>query len=112
MTLPPILEYLDDEQRREVDRKVESLHENWTTLKALVELRLDLSSVFVQFLTDADKLSAEFDTLDQLLVRSSAHSMEDKIRLMDVQWNVIKPMYDQLKNSGTGFKRSAEQVIL
>ncbi|XP_026463315.1 coiled-coil domain-containing protein 141-like [Ctenocephalides felis] len=109
LTLPPILEYLDDEQRREVDRKVESLHENWTTLKALVELRLDLSSVFVQFLTDADKLSAEFDTLDQLLVRSSAHSMEDKIRLMDVQWNVIKPLYDQLKNSGTGFKRSAEQ---
>lgn len=110
LTLPPILEYLDDHHREDVDKKVEELHNRWMKLKSILENRLDLAAIYVKFHMEADIVSKELDSLDASLQRSPESITEDEIRRLEEKWESIVPLYQSAKNTGLTFISQAKQV--
>lgn len=112
LTLPPILEFLDDSHREDVDRKVEELHNRWMKLKSILENRLDLAGVYVKFHMEADIVSKELDSLDASLRQSSDNITEDQLRRLEEKWESIVPLYQSAKNTGLTFISQVNQVCL
>lgn len=109
MKLSKILEQLDDHQRKDMDEKVEALHQNWNDTKNVVENRVDLSSSFLQFLQLAGRLSEMFDCVEEVLRNSPE---ESKLAQLDGLWEKIKPAYGQLKDDGQKFIVDAPKVSM
>jgi hypothetical protein len=110
LTLPPILEFLDDEQREDVDRKVDALHSHWLNLKSLLESRIDLAVIYVKFHSLAVQLANEFDVAEEEFKRSSDSINEDRIRHVEQKWLSIQQLYGQLTNVGKNFTEDASKV--
>lgn len=110
LTLPPILEYLEDGQRKDVDRKVEELHDRWMKLKNILENRLDLSRVFVKFHTEADIVNKEIDKLESLLLRNKDNIDDDTMKALEEKFESIVPLYQSAKNTGITFINEAKRV--
>lgn len=111
LTLPPILEYLDDSHREDVDRKVEELHNRWMKLKSILENRLDLAGIYVKFHMEADIVSKELDSLDASLQKSSVNITDDELQRLEDKWESNVPLYQSAKNTGLTFISQANQVI-
>nr|CAD7575774.1 unnamed protein product [Timema californicum] len=109
LTLPPILENMDDQQREDVDNKVDALHSQWVNLKTLLEDRIDLATIYVRFHTLAVRLANEFDSLEEDLRRSEG-IQEDSIRVVEEKWLGIQKLYGQLSNTGKNFIEESEKV--
>lgn len=109
MTLPPILEFLEDNQRRDVDAKVEVLHDHWLKLKNLLEKRLDLSAIYVKFHTEADFVNKQMDKLEESL-RSTEAVDEERIERLEQAWESLVPLYQSTKNTGLTFIGEANKV--
>nr|CAD7442106.1 unnamed protein product [Timema bartmani] len=109
LTLPPILENMDDQQREDVDNKVDALHSQWVNLKTLLEDRIDLATIYVRFHTLAVRLADEFDSLEEDLRRSEG-VQEDSIRVVEEKWLGIQKLYGQLSNTGKNFIEESEKV--
>ncbi|KAJ4429612.1 hypothetical protein ANN_21798 [Periplaneta americana] len=110
LTLPPILEFLDDEQREDVDQKVDALHSHWLNLKSMLETRIDLADIYVKFHTLAVQLANEFDSAEEEFRKTSDGISEDTIRLVEQKWLSIQQLYEQLKNVGKNFIEDASKV--
>ncbi|XP_017775027.1 PREDICTED: titin [Nicrophorus vespilloides] len=110
LTLPPILEYLQDSQRSEVDSKVESLHERWLNLKNLLESRLDLSVLYVKFHTDAEKVTREMDVLDEAIQRTGENMSEESMKVLEERLELLVPLYQSAKNTGLTFINETQKV--
>ncbi|CAG2058680.1 unnamed protein product [Timema podura] len=108
LTLPPILENMDDQQREDVDNKVDALHSQWVNLKTLLEDRIDLATIYVRFHTLAVRLADEFDSLEEDLRRSEG-VQEDSIRVVEEKWLGIQKLYGQLSNTGKNFIGESEK---
>ena len=91
-----MLEYLSEEQRRDIDLKVDSIHKHWTDLKNLIENRVDLVSIFIQFLEEAESLGNMFDLMERFL---KANVDENQLSKLESAWSKIQPAYSQLKNT-------------
>lgn len=102
-----ILTDIDSDQRRDIDQKVEALHGHWTQLKVLIEGRVDLVTVFVQFLQLADSLSNMFDYIEQMLRECPER---ERLAQLDAVWTKVKPAYEQLKSEGQRFVDEAAKV--
>lgn len=111
LTLPPLLEYLDDSQRHEVDRKVDELHERWLKLKTMLENRLDLAAIYVKFHTEADVVGREMDNLEAVLSRSGGKVTDEEMQKLEEEWEKLVPLYQSAKNTGLTFISHAEKVI-
>lgn len=112
LTLPPLLEHLDDRQRGEVDLKVEALHERWVKLKNILEKRLDLASMYVKFHTEADLVNKNMDNLEEQLRRETGNVSETTLRNIEDAWQNLVPMYQSTKNTGLTFIEEANKVRL
>ncbi|PNF38127.1 hypothetical protein B7P43_G14605, partial [Cryptotermes secundus] len=110
LTLPPILEFLDDEQREDVDQKVDALHSHWLNLKSLLESRIDLAVIYVKFHSLAVQLANEFDAAEEEFKKSSDGVSEDTIRHVEQKWLSIQQLYSQLTNVGKNFTEDASKV--
>ncbi|PSN37212.1 hypothetical protein C0J52_12781, partial [Blattella germanica] len=110
LTLPPILEFLDDEQRGDVDQKVDALHSHWLNLKSMLEERIDLAFIYVKFHTLAVELATEFDAAEEEFKKTSDGIGEDTIRIVEQKWLSIQQLYEQLKSVGRNFIEDASKV--
>lgn len=110
LTLPPILEYLEDDQRKDVDNKVEELHERWIKLKNILENRMDLSRQYVKFHMEADIVNKEMDKLDQLFL-DNKHNIDDQImNHIEKKFQSIVPFFQCAKNTGLTFINESKRV--
>lgn len=112
LTLPPILEYLEDDQRKEVDHKVEELHERWMKLKNILENRMELSRHYVKFHMEADIVNKEMDKLDQLLLDNRNKIDEDVLNHIERKFESIVPLFHCAKNTGLSFITESQTVSL
>ncbi|KAJ9596373.1 hypothetical protein L9F63_012601, partial [Diploptera punctata] len=110
LTLPPILEFLDDEQREDVDQKVDALHSHWLNLKSMLESRIDLAIIYVKFHTLAVQLANEFDSAEEEFRKSTDGTDEDRIRSVEQKWLSIQQLFGQLTNVGKTFIEDASKV--
>lgn len=109
LSVTEILNEVEDGQRKDIDHKVESIHTHWTELKNIVENRVDLVTVFIQFLQLADSLANMFEYIEQVLKNAPE---EEKLKQLDVVWNKVKPAYEQLKSEGARFMDETSKVII
>lgn len=104
------MEFLDDEQREDVDQKVDALHSHWLNLKSMLESRIDLAVIYVKFHSLAVQLASEFDDAEAEFKKSPDGVDEDTIRLVEQKWLSIQQLYDQLTNVGKNFTEDASKV--
>ncbi|XP_065160451.1 titin-like isoform X4 [Atheta coriaria] len=109
LTLPPILEYLDDHQRLQVEMKVEALHERWLNLKNVLEARLDWAVLYVKFHTEADKVENEMNNIDQIITDHEDLS-EEAEKAIENRIGELVPLYQSAKNTGATFINEAKKV--
>ncbi|XP_066257895.1 uncharacterized protein [Euwallacea similis] len=109
LTLPPILEYLEDSQRKDVDSKVEGLHNRWMKLKGLLENRLDLARIYVKFHMEADIVNREMDALEVSL-RGRDVVDEDTMRAIEEKFESLVPYYQSAKNTGLTFINESHTI--
>lgn len=95
-----ILNSLEDHEREQVDKRIQSLHETWNRLKTIVENRVDLSTNFIKLLQITEKLIEMFKYVEQILQTTPD---EVKLSQMDELWLKIKTAYAQLKDDGNSF---------
>ncbi|XP_044767054.1 muscle M-line assembly protein unc-89 isoform X5 [Coccinella septempunctata] len=110
LTLPPIVQYLDDERRKDVDGKVEELHERWTDLKNILKNRLDLGKIYVKFHSEADIVNAEIDKLELEFLSHGTDIDDDTFKRMEIKWESLEPLYQSAKNTGLTFINDARKV--
>lgn len=110
MTLPPVLEYLEDAQRHDVDTKVEELHQLWLKLKNILESRLDLSAIYVKFHTEADYVNKEMDKLEEYLQHGPEDIDDETVQKLEECWESLIPLYQSAKNTGLTFVNEANKV--
>ncbi|CAG9824336.1 unnamed protein product [Phaedon cochleariae] len=110
LTLPPILEYLEDNQRRDIDTKVEQLHERWMNLKNILESRMELSRIYVKFHMEADIVNKEMDKLDDVLLQNKDNVDEQVLRNIEEKFESIVPLYQCAKNTGITFINQSKMV--
>lgn len=111
LTLPPILEYLEDSYREDVDKKVEELHNRWMKLKSILENRLDLAAIYVKFHMEADIVNQELNNLETSLQKSPENVTEGDVAKLEEKWESIVPLYQSAKNTGLTFISQANQVF-
>lgn len=109
-SLPPILEYLEDNQRRDVDSKVEELHNKWMNLKNILENRLDLAKIYIKFHTEADIVNNEMNSLEMSLQQNRQTVDEHFLRNLEEKFESLSPLYQSAKNTGITFINSAHKV--
>lgn len=107
ISVTEILGEIEVGQRHDIDQKVEALHSHWTQLKNLIEGRVDLVTVFVQFLQLAESLSNMFDYIEKMLHESPE---QDRLAQLDAVWTKVKPAYEQLKSEGARFLDETSKV--
>lgn len=110
LTLPPILEYLDEIQRQEVDQKVDPLHDRWIKLKNALESRLDLASIYVKFHAEADIVGREIDKLEQSLLRATPDMSDESFKDLEERWESLLPLFQSAKNTGLTFTNATSKV--
>lgn len=110
LTLPPILEFLEDKQRQEVDSKVEALHERWIKLKNILERRLDLAAIYVKFHMEADVVHKEMDNLEQSIPKNPEDISEEMMDRLEEKWESLVPLYQSAKNTGLTFINEVNKV--
>ncbi|KAL3275186.1 hypothetical protein HHI36_019955 [Cryptolaemus montrouzieri] len=110
LTLPPILEFLDDDRRRDVDSKVEELHEKWMKLKSLLENRLDLGRIYVKFHSEAEIVNNEIDKLEDDLRLKGQDIDDETLKNLEIKWESLEPLYQSAKNTGLTFINDAKKV--
>lgn len=101
---------MDDGQRRDVDIKVEALHEHWLKLKNFLEKRLDLAGVYVRFHTEANKVNREMDDLEETLRNAPPEVRDELLDRLEDKWSALVPMYQQAKNTGLNFISQTVEV--
>ncbi|KAK3921141.1 Muscle M-line assembly protein unc-89, partial [Frankliniella fusca] len=109
LTLPPILEQVEDEQRIEIDQKVDALHNLWLHLKQSLECRIDLSAQYLEFHEKAVQLAEQLDSLEDCL-RNSGSSQEQQ-QIVEEQWKNIQQTHRDVKNLAHSFIGEAEKAL-
>lgn len=104
------MEYLEDNQRRDVDSKVEELHNRWMHLKNVLETRLDLSKVYVKFQMEADIVNKEMDQLESILRQNSDRIDDRMLNSISEKFESVVPLYNSAKNTGLTFINLAQKV--
>uniref|UniRef100_A0A6P7GQF3 Uncharacterized protein LOC114339555 n=1 Tax=Diabrotica virgifera virgifera TaxID=50390 RepID=A0A6P7GQF3_DIAVI len=110
LTLPPILEYLEDTQRKDIDVKVEQLHERWMKLKSILETRMELARIYVKFHMEADIVNKEMDKLDNMLAQNKDKIDEETMKKLEEKFESIVPLYQCAKNTGITFINQAKTI--
>lgn len=103
---------MEDNQRRDVDSKVEDLHQLWLKLKNALETRLDLSAIYVKFHTEANYVNREMDKLEEYLRNAPKEIDDETISKLEEAWESLVPLYQSAKNTGLTFINAANKVIV
>ncbi|KAG8223451.1 hypothetical protein J437_LFUL001943, partial [Ladona fulva] len=111
-TLPPILEWLEGEQRTDVSCKASALRLQWIDLRAMLEARIDLCRPYVAFHSLAARLIKEIDAAEdgfrEKQVKSEGRNGDDMEA--EQRWLSIQQLFLQLTNTGKNFLQDAEKA--
>lgn len=107
LTVTQILNEIEDDQRKDIDQKVDAIHTHWIELKNIVENRVDLVSILIQFLKLAESLSNMFNYLENVL---KTVPEEEKMNQLNNIWSKVQPAYAQLKSEGERFIDETSKV--
>ncbi|KAE8746085.1 hypothetical protein FOCC_FOCC007209, partial [Frankliniella occidentalis] len=108
LTLPPILEQVEDDQRIEIDQKVDALHNLWLHLKQSLECRIDLSAQYLEFHEKAVQLAEQLDSLEDSF--KNLDSSQEQQQIVDDKWKNIQQMHRDIKNLAQSFIEEAEKA--
>ncbi|XP_046401656.1 titin isoform X2 [Ischnura elegans] len=110
-TLPPILEWLDGEQRTDISCKASALRLQWVDLRSRLESRIDLCTPYVAFHSLATRLTKEIDSAEEGF-REKQQRREGNGDEMDAEqrWLSIQQLFLQLSNTGKNFLQDAEKA--
>nr|CAI5864925.1 unnamed protein product [Callosobruchus analis] len=111
LTLPPILEYLEDNQRKDIDKKVEELHDRWMRLKKILESRMELSRIYVKFHTEAELVSKGMDKLEELIKENKDKIDDHTMAYIEEQFDSLVPLYQSAKNTGLTFINETRRTV-
>ncbi|CAD1476295.1 unnamed protein product, partial [Heterotrigona itama] len=106
----PIRERLDEEQKLELQSKVEELKNSWSKTKELVANRIDLGSLYLQFHVVVEELTREIESIESELKRHTDVLDERKIEQLGRRWKDLQPLYVKLTNAGKAFLDSAIKI--
>lgn len=104
-----VLESIENNERDDVDKRVQTLRDSWNHIKTIVENRVDLSTNFIKFIQLADKLGEMFSCVEQIL---QSPPDESKLIQMDELWAKISSAYTQLKDDGNSFVEHISMVSI
>uniref|UniRef100_A0A336ML28 CSON001463 protein n=1 Tax=Culicoides sonorensis TaxID=179676 RepID=A0A336ML28_CULSO len=104
--LKSIVEFLDDNQRQDVDRKIESLRKNWIDLKNFVLARVDVIDSYIHFHEITEKLNESFGKLEND-IRTLSNKEED---VVDQDWQRVRSEFAELKNQAKDFDEHVKRV--
>lgn len=104
------MEYLEDDQRKDVDQKVEELHERWMKLKNILENRMELSRKYVKFHMEADIVNKEMDKLDEVLLENKNNMDEQFMDQIEKKFESLIPLFECARNTGLTFIEESRMV--
>lgn len=107
LTLTPVLQHIDESQRKDVDTKVQTLHQHWTKLKDIVTVRTDLAAIYIQFLDESESLAKAFNQIEVILKNAPN---EDNLKQIEKAWTVIQPSFVEIKRTGSRFIDEVSKV--
>lgn len=104
--LSPHLPNLDDNERNDIDTKIDSIRKNWIELKNMIIIRIDLIKLFIQFHQGAEQLNDDYMRFDDQIQRIKFNEMH----LIDPLWNGIQNKFSFIKNIAQQFDDQSSKV--
>ncbi|XP_065086405.1 titin isoform X5 [Ochlerotatus camptorhynchus] len=96
--LTPVLEYLEDDQRDDVQHKIDVIRQTWIELKNYVNTRVDLLKLYIRFHQEAEILRNLFESFD--IQKAAFRSAEHDRPLLQAALDNIRAQLGQLKAFG------------
>nr|XP_029725941.1 muscle M-line assembly protein unc-89-like isoform X7 [Aedes albopictus] len=96
--LTPVLEYLEDGQRDDVQSKIDIIRQKWIELKNFVIVRVDMLKLYIRFHQEAETLRNLFESFD--IQRTAFRSAEQDRPLLQAALDNIRTQLGQLKTIG------------
>ncbi|CAL4066271.1 unnamed protein product, partial [Meganyctiphanes norvegica] len=87
--------------------KLKGIMDHWTSLKNLLDVRIQLSEKYVKFHEDAEAVTNELEALELLLRDSKG---EDRTAQIEAKWESVQKMYLELTNTGKSFCQEAKNA--
>lgn len=106
--LPSLVDQISEEERDDLQGKVENLQQQWGRLANQLDRRLSLTRTYVKFHTLAVDLASELDSLEEDLRRKD--SKADDGRSLGERWFSAKQLLMQLQHAGKNFADDADRV--
>lgn len=78
-------------------------------MKNIAEARVDLVSLYIQFLDESESLAKTFDQIEAILKTSPN---EENLQRIQKAWTVIQPAYTEIKLTARRFIDEASKVRL
>lgn len=104
--LSPHLPNLDDNERNDIDTKIDSIRKNWIELKNMIITRIDLIKLYIQFHQGAEQLNDDYMRFDDQIQRIKFNEMH----LIDPLWNGIQNKFSFIKNIAQQFDDQSSKV--
>ncbi|XP_074642495.1 uncharacterized protein LOC141899810 [Tubulanus polymorphus] len=103
----------EDPDAADADEKAKNLRENWTILKSIVEIRIQLTLVYTVFLRLNQQLTQELDEIEELL-KSNRYYLQDiseaVIKHIESKWTQMFQTYQELSDKGQEFLDRNKEV--
>ena len=114
MKLPPLLEQLDDTQRRDVDNKIDTLHSHWIRVRQWLEARVELADSYVRVHEASAELEDLWDNLDEKLSHPSPSSSisDDLLAYVERIWLEAQQIRDRLGHRAEKFIHDAQNQVI
>ncbi|XP_012286354.1 titin [Orussus abietinus] len=105
-SLPSILEILGEEERRDVNEKVEKLYGDFLRLKDSVETRVELSKLYINFHNMANDMTSDMKSLEWDLQEDLSENIfivEEIFETFKKRWTSLQTFFADLSASGRRF---------
>ncbi|XP_058831722.1 uncharacterized protein LOC131690174 isoform X2 [Topomyia yanbarensis] len=96
--LTPSLEYLEDEQRDDVQQKIDVIRQKWIELKNYIIARVDLLKLYIRFHQEAETLRNLFESFE--IQKATFRSVEHDKPLLQAALDNSRQQLGQLKSIG------------
>lgn len=107
---PEILRVLDDAEQKDIGLKIEALRQSWILSKKVLETRLRLGAIYVDFHQAALQLEGELDDFEDGIKRSAENPSECRVQELEEKWEAMQPKYSKLMGYRKQFMEDSEEV--
>ena len=90
--------------------KINHLKNSWNAAKAVIEKRLQLTSMYLEFHKSAADLEKEIDDFEIDLKNQSNNIDESKLKDFERRWTDLQPKYVKSSENGRKFLEESSKV--